>query len=101
MSEETHGHEPGRVVWTAHGVVIYGPVGIGDMADYIAALAKVGLLTCDLHIGSKIGALMAMPYPGHHRAWREELGLSVEGDLGSENPPVIIGKTTGKKRGKR
>lgn len=99
--KEQHGFEPGRVVWQAHGVVIYGPVGISDIADYMGLLAKVGLPTCDLHIGSKLGALLALPYPGHHRAWREELGLSVEGDMGAEAPPVIIGKTTGKKRGKK
>lgn len=83
--------QPGEVVWGIHGVMIQGPVGVGDFAAYGLALSAVGIPSFDTYIAQKLGVLIAAPYPGHHRAWRVDLEL--EDVPLSEPGPIILGKT--------
>lgn len=85
---------PGEVVWGIHGVMIQGPIAVGDFGAYGAALSEVGIPSFDVHIAQKLGVLIAAPYPGpHHRAWRAELGLEDLPLLSDEAAPMILGET--------
>lgn len=83
-------HRPGEVVFTAHGILIYGPAPLGDFAQYMIALEAAGLANMYTDIAHKVSALAAIPYPGHTQAWRRELGLESVSD---EQPPIVIGDT--------
>lgn len=86
--------KPGEVVWGIHGVMIQGPVGVGDFGAYGAALSAVGIPSFDTHVAQKLGVLIAAPYPGpHHRAWRAELELEDVPLLSDEAAPIILGET--------
>lgn len=85
--------KPGEVVWGTHGVMIQGPVAVGDFGAYGQALSAVGIPSFDTHIAQKLGVLIAAPYPGHHRAWRAELELEDVPLLSDEAAPIILGET--------